>query len=240
MSTTSSHEPSPDNAPSVRKAPALLRELHANNPSWRGWIHASAVPLAMILGIVLIIVARGPAAKTGASIFFASSLLLFGVSALYHRVPWSDRAHAILRRIDHANIYLLIAGTYTPMALLCLPRTKAILLLSIVWAGAALGIGFRVFWLNAPRWLYVALYLVLGWAALVFIVDFFHASWIAMSMILLGGIFYTLGATAYGLKRPNPFPKSFGFHEVFHACTLLAFISQWLGILIVSTNPPLA
>lgn len=239
MSTTSSTEHTQTNAASPQLVPAILREFHGDKPSWRGWIHASAVPLVMILGIALIIVARGPAAKTGASIFFASSLLLFGVSALYHRVPWSDRAHAVLRRIDHANIYLLIAGTYTPMSLLCLPRAKAIILLSVVWAGATLGIGFRIFWLAAPRWLYVALYLVLGWAALVFIVDFFHASWIAMTMILLGGIFYTLGATAYGLKRPNPFPKSFGFHEVFHTFTLLAFICQWLGILVVSTNPPL-
>jgi hemolysin III len=193
--------------------------------------------LAIILGVVLIVVAEGAAAKAGAAVFFASSLLLFGTSALYHRVKWGVRVHAVLRRIDHANIYLLIAGTYTPMTLLCLPRDKAIFLLTVIWIGA--GLGFRVFWLNAPRWLYVALYLVLGWGALLFIADFFRANWIAMTLILMGGVFYTLGAAVYGTKRPNPFPSAFGFHEIFHAFTVLAFISQWAGILLVAINPPL-
>jgi hemolysin III len=207
-------------------------------PSWRGWIHTATFPIALVLGIILIVLADGPLATTGSVIFFVASLLLFGISALYHRINWSPDVKAIFRRLDHANIFLLIAGTYTPITLLCLPREKATLLLTIVWTGAALGIGFRVFWLSAPRWLYVPLYLVLGWAAAAFIVDFFKASWITMTLILIGGILYSLGALVYGLKRPNPLPRTFGFHEIFHSLTVAAFVCQWAGVLLVVSNPP--
>jgi hemolysin III len=207
-------------------------------PSWRGWIHATAFPLAIVLGVILIVAADGAAAKAGSAVFFASSLLLFGTSALYHRIAWSPGVSSVFRRIDHANIFLLIAGTYTPMTLLSLPQEKSVLLLTIIWVGATLGIGFRVFWLAAPRWLYVALYLLLGWGALLFIGDFFAANWVAMTLIVVGGVFYTLGATVYGLKRPNPLPHAFGFHEIFHSFTLLAFICQWTGVFLIATNPP--
>lgn len=208
-------------------------------PSWRGWIHAGTFPLAIVLGIVLIASAEGAVAKAGSSVFVTSSLLLFGTSALYHRIAWSARVKAVFRRLDHANIFLLIAGTYTPMSLLCLPPEKSTLLLALIWGVAALGIGFRIFWIDAPRWLYVSLYLLMGWAAMVFIVDFFRANWIAMTLILAGGIFYSIGAVVYGLKRPNPFPDTFGFHEIFHSLTLLAFVCHWAGVFLVATNPPL-
>jgi len=207
-------------------------------PTWRGWIHAGTFPLAIVLGIILVTAADGTAAKVSCAIFFACSLLLFGTSALYHRFSWSPPVKAVFRRLDHANIFLLIAGSYTPITVLCLPPEKATLLLWLVWAGAGLGILFRVFWIGAPRWLYVVLYLVLSYAALVFIVDFFQANWVMMSLILLGGIFYSVGAIVYGLKRPNPVPGMFGFHEIFHALTLLAFLSHWTGIFIVAVNPP--
>jgi hemolysin III len=132
-------------------------------PSWRGWIHAATFPVAIIAGIVLIALAQGPPAKWSSAVFMATSLMLFGNSALYHRFNWKPKTRAILKRIDHANILLLIAGTYTPIAVLALPTSQAVLLLSLVWSGAILGILFRVFWIDAPRWLYVALYLVLGW-----------------------------------------------------------------------------
>jgi hemolysin III len=213
-------------------------EKQSMPPSWRGWIHTATFPLAIVLGVVLLAVADGTAAMAGSAIFFASSLLLFGISALYHRVRWTPGVKAIFRRIDHANIFLLIAGTYTPLSLLLLPRGKAIVLLAMVWIGAILGIGFRVFWLHAPRKLYVGLYMLLGWAAVLFIVDFFRASWLTMTLVLLGGAFYSAGAVIYGMKRPNPFPRTFGFHEIFHALTVVAFVLQWTGVLLVALNPP--
>jgi len=207
-------------------------------PTWRGWIHAGTFPVAIVLGIVLVVAADGVAAKVSCSIFFASSLLLFGTSALYHRINWSPRVKAVFKRIDHANIFLLIAGSYTPITVLCLPPAKATLLLAIIWSGAGLGIAFRIFWIGAPRWLYVPLYVLLGWGAVLFIVDFFQANWIMMTLIIIGGLCYTAGAVFYALKRPNPIPGVFGFHEIFHTLTLLAFLCHWTGIFIVAVNPP--
>ena len=207
-------------------------------PTWRGWIHAATFPVAVVLGIILIVSAQGVAAKVSTSIFFVCSLLLFGTSALYHRINWSPKVKGIFKRADHANIFLLIAGSYTPITVLCLAPEKATLILWMIWGGAALGIGFRIFWVGAPRWLYVPLYVLLGWAAMIFVVDFFQANWLMMTLIVIGGLLYTLGAVFYGLKRPNPFPGKFGFHEIFHTLTLLAFLCHWTAIFIVATNPP--
>jgi len=207
-------------------------------PSWRGWIHAGTLPAAIALGIVLVSLADGVLAKLMSAVFFLTTVLLFGGSALYHRFNWSPQTKAVLRRVDHANIFLLIAGTYTPIATLGLPMPQSVILISIVWGVALAGIAFRVFWLSAPRWLYVVLYLGLGWAAIMYVVDFFR--WIPVSMILVfaGGLFYTVGAVVYALKRPNPSPKHFGFHEIFHACTLAAFLCHWTAVLLVAVWPP--
>ena len=207
-------------------------------PTWRGWIHAGTFPLAIVLGVILIVAADGAAAKISSSVFVASSLLLFGISALYHRIDWSPTTKAVFKRLDHANIFLLIAGSYTPITVLALPHDKSVLLLWLVWVGAGIGILFRVFWIGAPRWLYVPLYLLLGYASLIFIVDFFQANAVMMTLILVGGLCYTVGAIVYGLKKPNPFPGRFGFHEIFHTLTLVAFLCHWTGIYIVATNPP--
>jgi hemolysin III len=207
-------------------------------PTWRGWLHAGMTPVALVLGAVLIAVADGTAARIACAVFVASSLLLFGVSAVYHRFDWSPRTKILLKRMDHANIFLLIAGSYTPITVLALPHGKSVLLLWLVWSGAALGVLFRVLWIGAPRWLYVLLYLVLGYASLVFIVDFFRADAAMMTLILAGGLAYTVGAVVYALKRPNPWPGRFGFHEIFHAFTLVAFLCHWTGILLVATDPP--
>jgi len=206
-------------------------------PTWRGWIHAGVVPFALAAGVVLIAVADGPVAKWASAVFLATSLLLFGNSALYHRFSWGPRMRAALKRIDHANIFLLIAGTYTPMSLLALPPQKGLLLLSIVWGGALLGIGFRVFWIGAPRWLYVPLYVLLGWAAVMFIGDLFAANAAMMTLVLVGGVLYSVGALVYGLKRPNPFPGRFGFHEIFHTLTVLAFACHWTATLLIALDP---
>jgi hemolysin III len=214
-------------------------EASVTKPSWRGWIHAGTLPVAIVLGVVLISLAHGAPAKVSSTVFVLSSLLLFGVSALYHRFNWRERTRGVLKRLDHANIFLLIAGSYTPITVLALPHDKSVMLLWMVWIGAGLGILFNVFWIGAPRWLYVPLYLLLSYAALIFIADFFAANAMMMTLILAGGVFYTIGAVIYGLKRPNPFPGHFGFHEIFHALTLLAFLCHWVAILLVATAPPM-
>lgn len=206
-------------------------------PTWRGWIHAATFPIAVAAGIVLITLADGAVAKWASAVFMLTSMLLFGVSALYHRFNWKPETKQLFRRLDHANIFLLIAGTYTPIALLALPLDKGVLLLIMVWAGALLGIGFRVFWIGAPRWLYVPLYVLLGWAALMFIVDIFNANAAAMVLVIVGGLLYTLGSVVYGMKRPNPAPGVFGFHEIFHSLTVLAFLCHWVAALLVALDP---
>ena len=206
-------------------------------PTWRGWIHAATFPIAVVAGIVLISLAQGAPAKWASAVFMVTSMMLFGSSALYHRFNWKPRTLAVLKRIDHANIMLLIAGTYTPLAVLALPTQKTIILLSVVWGGAIVGILFRVFWLHAPRWLYVALYLALGWAAVMYLFDLFDANATMMTLVLIGGLLYTAGAVVYALKRPNPWPGHFGFHEIFHVCTVLAFLCHWAASLLIAMHP---
>lgn len=206
-------------------------------PTWRGWIHAATFPVAIAAGVVLIVLAQGGIAKAASAVFMVSSLVLFGISALYHRIDWKPKTKQLFRRLDHANIFLLIAGTYTPIALLALPLDKGIVLLISVWGGALLGIGFRVFWLGAPRWLYVPLYLLLGWAAVVYLVDIAQANFAAMVLVIVGGLLYTVGAVVYGLKRPNPIPGVFGFHEIFHSLTVLAFLCHWTAALLLALHP---
>ncbi len=206
-------------------------------PTWRGWIHAGVLPIVIAGGIVLVVMANGVPAKITAAIFFASSVLLFGNSALYHRFNWKPKTKLALKRIDHANIFLLIAGSYTPITWLALPQEKAVLLMSIIWGTAILGIGFRVFWITAPRWLYVPIYIGMGWGAMAYVVDFMNANAPMMILILVGGGCYTIGALAYALKKPNPWPGHFGFHEIFHSFTVLAFLCHWTGILLISLAP---
>ncbi len=229
------------NATPVPKLP-LLKAATADaeveiRPTWRGWLHAGTFPVAIAAGIVLIVLAEGAPAKWAAAVFMASSLLLFGNSALYHRIDWAPKTKLILKRIDHANILLLIAGTYTPLAVNALVPDKGTLLLVLVWSGALAGILFRVFWINAPRWLYVALYLVLGWAALMYMVDLMNANVAMMVLVCVGGLLYTGGAIVYAMKKPNPWPGHFGFHEIFHLCTVLAFLCHWTACLLISIAP---
>lgn len=206
-------------------------------PTWRGWIHAGTFPVAIVAGAVLITVAQGAPAKWAAAVFMVTSMLLFGNSALYHRFDWGPTTKAVLKRIDHANILLLIAGTYTPLAVLALPPQKGLVLLIVVWSGTVLGILFRVFWINAPRWLYVALYLALGWAAVMYMGDLLQASVAMMVLVCVGGLLYTVGAIVYAMKKPNPWPGRFGFHEIFHVCTVLAFLCHWTACLLISLDP---
>ncbi len=207
-------------------------------PKLRGWMHLATAPLALAGGIVLILLSPDATTRWGSALFSASALVLFTVSAVYHTGSWSPRVWAFLRRFDHANIFVLIAGTYTPYALLFLDGTARTTLLLVVWGAAVAGVLFRVFWIDAPRWLYTPMYFALGWAALFFIPQFLDgadrfSSGIAIATLILvaaGGILYTLGGVVYGLKRPNPSPRWFGFHEVFHSFTVLAFAAHYVGI----------
>lgn len=206
-------------------------------PSWRGWIHTGVLPFVVVAGVLLLVFSEGWVAKTAAAVYFASSILLFGNSALYHRFDWKPFAKKLLKRIDHANIFLLIAGTYTPMAVSGLTADKGVTLLIAVWTIAVLGIGFRVFWLSAPRWLYVPIYLAMGWIAVIYIVDFFNANWVMMTLVIVGGLCYSVGAVIYGAKKPNPIPAHFGFHEIFHALTVAAFFCHWVASLLIGLDP---
>jgi len=231
------NERNDDGLPHLPISDFTPRVTNETKPTWRGWIHTGAMPVVIAAGIVLIVLANGFPAKVVSAIFFASSILLFGNSAIYHRFNWKPRVKVVLKRIDHANIFLLIAGSYTPITWLALPRDKALVLMIIIWATALLGIGFRVFWIGAPRWLYVPIYLGMGWVALAYIVDFFNANAPMMILILAGGLCYTLGAVCYGFKWPNPSKQHFGFHEIFHAFTVAAFLCHWTGILLIALHP---
>jgi hemolysin III len=205
----------------------------------RGWLHLATVPAALACGIVLVLLAHGTPARVSVAVFAATAAALFAVSATFHRGRWGPRTHAVLNRVDHAAIFLVIAGSYTPFAVLLLPAGPARNLLILVWGGALAGIVFRVFWLHAPRWLYTPTYIVLGWAALAFLPDFLAARrpWV-LAMALLGGLLYTAGGVIYALRRPNPWPRWFGFHEVFHSCTVAAFAAHCLGVGLAVTAVP--
>jgi hemolysin III len=207
----------------------------AVKPRLRGWIHACMAPLVLVGAIVLVALAPTTTGKVSTAIFGVTAILLFGTSAIYHRGTWSPRWAAILRRLDHTNIFLIIAGTYTPLAALMLPYDKARTLLVVVWAGALAGLLARVFWLGAPRWFYVPIYVALGWVAVVFLSDLWHTErtdfgptivWLVMA----GGLAYTLGAVVYGTKRPNPSPRWFGFHEIFHSLTVVGYVCHYIGV----------
>lgn len=206
-------------------------------PTMRGWLHAGILPIVIAGGVLLIVFGQGAAAKVAASIFLACSFLLFGNSALYHRFNWKPKTKLVLKRIDHANIFLLIAGSYTPITMLALPFEKGLILLIAIWSMTLIGISFRIFWINAPRWLYVPIYVGMGWGALVYIQDFMAANLPMMVLILSGGLAYTIGALVYGFKWPNPSKKHFGFHEIFHALTVAAFLSHWTAALLIVLAP---
>lgn len=200
-------------------------------PRLRGWLHVAAAPLSFVSLLVLMVIADRTVVRAGAAVFLVAAGLLFSCSALYHTRTWSQEAAIVWRRIDHANIFLLIAGSYTPFSLLLLTPGHATVMLAIVWGGAVLGIVFKVFWIRAPRWVYVPLYILLGWAAVIYWGEFAHnATTTVLVLIIVGGGLYTLGALVYGFKWPDPSPAWFGFHEIFHALTLAAFVVHYVGI----------
>ena len=203
-------------------------------PKLRGWLHAGMFPVAVAGGIVLVALAGRRDERIVAAIFASTGALLFGTSALFHRGSWSPRTYRLLRRMDHSNIFLIIAGSYTPFAVLALSPSKARMLLWVVWVGALAGVAFRVFWVGAPRWLYTPVYVALGWVAVFYLPDLLTGAGSAvLILIVVGGALYSVGALVYGTKRPNPYPGWFGFHEVFHALTIAAFIAHYVAVSLI-------
>ncbi len=200
-------------------------------PRLRGWLHGSTAPVALTAGIGLLYLASSSEAMLAAAIYTLTSSLLFAVSAIYHIGRWSPRVGLILKRADHANIYLMIAGTFTPIAVLGLPDPTRYQLLAVMWSGAAIGIVSQFAWPTAPRALYTILYVALGWSVVPAMGALLHRSGATIPLLVAcGGVLYTLGAIVYATKRPNPFPQWFGFHEIFHFFTIAAWISHHTAI----------
>jgi len=192
-------------------------------PLMRGWLHAGMAPAALACGIVLIALASSTLGRIGIAVWMAGSVILFGMSAIYHRGRWRPATERVLRRFDHANIFIFIAATYTPLGLVLLDGTSRVFLLTLLWGVAAAGVAVAVAWTHAPRFVTVTLYLLMGWAGVGWMGEFWRTGGPAIVILILaGGVFYTTGAIIYALKRPNPSPRVFGFHEIFHACTIAA------------------
>ena len=191
-------------------------------PLLRGVSHQIAAGVALAGFVALLLVAPGPRARVGALVYGLSLVGLFSVSALYHRPTWSPRARLWMRRLDHSAIFLLIAGTFTPICLLVGDR-RAHVMLAVVWVGAGLGILRALLWPRAPRALATGLYLMLGWAAVPLVPAMYRAIGpVSLGLLAGGGLLYSIGAVIYATRRPDPFPRVFGYHEVFHALVVAA------------------
>ena len=203
----------------------------AGKPRLRGVFHAYGFVAFAVLGAALVAATSGGRERLAAAVFGTALVLTFGVSALYHRVDWRPSARRVMRRLDHASIYLLIAGTYTPYGLLVLSGAWQFSILGVVWIGAAAAIVQQVVWLDAPRWLPVAAGIVLGWVGLLAVPQIVEAAGFSGTfLVAAGGVFYTLGAVVYAVKRPDFRPAVFGYHELFHVLTVLAASCQFAAV----------
>ena len=197
--------------------------LAMSRPVWRGKMHSWAFFASIPAGIALTVIASGAAATVGAAVYSASLLLLFGTSASYHRLAHSERARAIMQRLDHSMIYLLIAGTYVPFCLVAMPRTWGVPMLVIVGSMAALGVVLKLAFFHEARYVSYSLYIVMGWAALAAVpvlVD--NLTGLQLGLVVTGGLAYTVGFPVLITRRPNPWPTTFGYHEVWHLMTIVA------------------
>ena len=205
----------------------------APKPSFRGWSHIVAFVAAITLCPILI--SSSDQGRVLAAFYSLAVVALFGVSSLYHGFSWSARAHDLLRRLDHATIFVTIAATYTPISWYLLPRSAAVTVLLAVWIGALLGVLVMIFWPTAPQTTLITLFIIVGWSALMVI----HEFWIALStsgftLLLLGGVFHTIGAIVYGIKKPDPWPTLFGFHEIFHFCVICGIASHYVLVAFIA------
>ena len=207
-----------------------MTELPSPPPRLRGVLHQWAFAVFAGAGVTLFVTAATPRAKVAALVYAVCVSGLFGVSALYHRVRWSPRARRWMQRLDHSMIFVFIAGSYTPFCLLLL-RGSATPLLITVWSGAVVGIALSMAWPSAPRWVAAPPYLLLGWAALLYLPRLTAEGGVAaLTLIAVGGLLYTVGAVVYAIGRPNPRPSVFGYHEVFHALTIVAAAVHFVAV----------
>ncbi len=206
-----------------------------STPRLRGLFHQYAFFAAVAAGMTLVALAEGARARFAVTVYAAALAAMFGASALYHRRPWrSARARAWARRVDHSMIFVFIAGTYTPFALLAFSGVLPAVVLACVWTGAALGVVLNVSWIDAPKWVTAPVYLLVGWVGVIAAPQFFTELDVASAVLVtVGGVLYTLGALAYATQWPDPFPATFGFHEVFHVLVLAAAASQFVAVSIV-------
>ena len=210
-------------------------ELPATKPLLRGVFHQWAFVAAVAAGAMLVALAEGVRERAAVWIYAGSLAAMFGASALYHRGRWrSARVRVWLRRLDHSTIFLLIAGTYTPFALLAFEGAAADFVLVVVWAGAAAGLLLNLFWIDAPAWVAAIVYLALGWVGVLTLPQLFDRAGVAAGvLVIVGGGLYTLGAVGYALRRPNPWPAVFGFHEIFHILVVAAATTQFVAVALV-------
>jgi hemolysin III len=207
-------------------------------PRLRGALHAAAIPAAVAAGAVLIAFAPTGPARLAAAVYGVACMTLFSVSAAYHRSPPGSRRKSVLARLDQVSILILIAGTYTPLAVLALAGATRLSVLTIMWAAAAIGTMARLLWRPAwrrpPRWLATSFFVALGWMAVLVLPQLLRgAGAVALALVVAGGILYSLGAVVYARQRPDPSPRWFGFHELFHAITILAYLTQYAGVSLV-------
>jgi hemolysin III len=200
-------------------------------PSMRGVFHFYAFLVAVALGVLLVVLAPGGSATVAAAVYATAVCGLFGVSALYHRGHWSPAAARWMRRLDHSMIFIFIAASFTPVAMLALEGTLATVILAVVWGGAAAGVILKLVWISAPKWLSATLYVALGWVAVAASPVLWHElGWLSVVAFGVGGLLYTAGAVIYACERPNPWPRTFGFHEIFHALVVVAAATHYAVI----------
>jgi hemolysin III len=202
-----------------------------SKPRLRGVLHFWAFFASLVSGTVLLVLVPSGRATTAAAIYGASVSALLGVSALFHRVHWSDGARRWMGRLDHAMIAFLIAGTFTPFGMHVLAEARGTTLLTTVWVGALVAAGLHLLWIDAPKWLSAVVYVVLGWTGLVAMPEMVdRAGWTPTLLLAAGGLFYSTGAAVYALRRPDPFPAVFGYHEVFHALVIVAAGTHYAAV----------
>jgi hemolysin III len=214
--------------------PSMTAELR---PLLRGVFHEWAFFASIAAGVMLVVLADGWLATFSSWVYAAALAAMFGASALYHRFPWQSAARRLwARRLDHSMIFVFIAGTYTPFALLCFEGTTHWLVLVTVWLGAALGLTLELVWIHSPRWLSAIAYLAVGWVGVIAAPQMFSGIGIPGAvLVIVGGGLYTLGALIYATKWPNPFPRILGFHEVFHLLVVAAAVTQFVAVALVVT-----
>jgi hemolysin III len=210
-------------------------EIAAVKPRLRGVFHQWAFFAAVAAGIVLVALADGLRERFATWVYAAALAAMFGASAVYHRVDWRTPARrAWARRLDHSTIFLFIAGTYTPFALLAFEGALASIVLVMVWAGALLGLAINLCWIDAPTWAGALAYLAVGWIGVITVPQLFSSLGIgAALLVVVGGLLYTLGAVVYSVGRPDPYPGIFGYHEVFHVLVVAAATVQFVAVSLI-------